>query len=175
MKNQKIKLFSLCIVILLSIMVGCSKSSDNNNNPVDPGNQTNYEAKLTLNGSGYSNLNVTLGNGGCGFSIPDNVTGFVFFGMAGSDSLTFVFQIPGKQAGTYSWRASEPDAVILKQGTSGTTAFYADSIGTTTISNYGAVAGKVEGNISGKLINPVSNTELTISGTFSALRVPDSQ
>lgn len=172
MKNQKAKLFTFVILVLISLTIGCSKKSDN---PVDPGNVIISEAKLTLNGSGYSNQNVTLGNGGCSYSPTENLTAVAFSGTVGNDSLIFVFQFVGNQTGAHSWRSSEPDVLIYKYGTAGVLYFYADSIGTTNVSSYGAVNSKVEGNINGKLIEATSQSELNISGSFSALRIPDTE
>lgn len=172
MKNLNSPLFALIIIAVLSFSIGCSKKSDN---PVDPGTVIKSEATLTLNGSGYSNQNVTLGNGGCSYSPIDNLTAIAFSGTIGSDSVLFVFQFVGNSTGAHAWRSSEPDALIYKYGSSGNFYFYADSIGTTNVSSYGAVNGKVEGSINGKLIEATSQAELNISGSFSALRIPDSQ
>lgn len=172
MKKLKSSLFYFLIAASLSLMISCSKKTDN---PVDPGNVINSEANLTLNGAGYSNTNVKLGSGACAFSPADNLTTVQFSGAAGTDSLLFIFQFVGNQTGTKAWRSSEPDALIYKYGNSGQFYFIADSIGTTTVSGYGSVNNKVEGNISGKLIEATSQTELNISGSFSAVRIPDVQ
>lgn len=172
MKNLKSPFFALIIITVLSLIIGCSKKSDN---PVDPGTVIKSEATLTLNGSGFSNQNVTLGNGGCSYSPTDNLTAVAFSGTIGSDSVLFVFQFVGNNTGAHAWRSSEPDVLIYKYGSSGSLSFYADSTGTTNVSNYGAVNGKVEGSINGKLIEATSQSELNISGTFSALRIPDTQ
>lgn len=172
MKTLKPKLFILLFLIIIAVTIGCSKKSDN---PVDPENVIISEAKLTLNGSGYSNQNVTLGNGGSSYSPSDNLTAVAFSGTVGSDSVIFVFQFVGNNTGAHAWRSSESDALIYKYGTAGVLYFYADSIGTTNVSSYGAVNSKVEGNINGKLIEATSQSELNISGSFSALRIPDTQ
>lgn len=172
MKKLKSQLFALSIIISLAFVSGCSKKSDN---PVDPGTVIKSEASITFNGAGFTNNTITLGNGGCSYSPTENLTVATFSGAFGSDSLVLVFQFVGNQTGARSWRSSEPDALIYKYGTSGTFYFYADSTGSTSVSSYGAVSGKVEGNITGKLIEVTSQTELNISGNFSALRIPDSE
>ena len=172
MKNLKISLSYFLLAAAVCLMISCSKKSDN---PVDPGNVINAEANLTLNGAGYTNTNVKFGNGACAFSPAENLTVVQFSGTIGSDSLIFVFQFIGNQTGARSWRSTEPDALLLKYGSSGQYYFYADSVGTTTVSNYGTVNNKVDGSINGKLIEATSQAELNITGSFSAVRIPDVQ
>lgn len=172
MKNLKISSFFFLIAVSISMMIGCSKNTDN---PVDPPDIIKSEASLTFNGAGYTNQKVTLGTGLCAFSPADNLTSVQFSGAAGGDSLLFVFQFVGNQTGVKAWRSSEPDALIYKYGGSSASYFWADSVGTTTVSSYGAVNGKVEGNITGKLIEATSQAELNITGSFSAVRIPDVQ
>ena len=172
MKKFHSSQFVLVFVLALMSFYACSKDSDS---PVDPNNVTNSNAALTLNGSGYSNKSITLGNGACSYYPAENITVVQFSGKVDSDSLFFVFQFIGNTTGTHHWRSSEPDGLIIKSGSSGFSYFYADSTGSTTVNSYGAVNGKVEGTIAGKLIEASSSSELNISnGSFSALRIPDS-
>lgn len=172
MKKLKSQLFVISMLLVFAIAIGCSKESDN---PIDLGTVIKSEASITFNGAGFTNNTVTLGNGGCSYSPSENLTVATFSGAFGTDSLILVFQFVGNQTGARPWSSSEPDALIYKYGTSGTFYFYADSTGTTNITGYGAVSGKVEGNISGKLVEASTQTELNISGNFSALRIPDSE
>jgi hypothetical protein len=172
MNNLRILSLSIMVLVFISI-IGCSKKSDN---PVDPGNVVQSQATLTLNGAGFSNQSVTLGTGGCAYSPSENLTAFEFSGVAGNDSLIFVFQFVGNQTGAHPWRSTEPDVLIYKYGASGNFYFYADSTGSTNVTSYGAVNGKIEGSINGNLIEATSQTTLSItSGTFSALRIPDTE
>jgi len=146
----------------------CSKDSEN---PVVPP-VASSEAKLTLNGSGYTNKSVTLSNGISAYSPSDTVTVVQFSGISDSDTLQFFIVLKGNQAGTVNWN-SDNGAIMSKRTSSGNLFFVGETQGSTTISSYGAVNGKVEGTISGKLIEEGSSTELNISGSFSAIRVPD--
>ena len=168
MKNLKISLSIFLIALSISIMISCSKNTDN---PVDPGNIVKSEATLTLNGSGYVNKSVTLSNGLSAFSLSDTVTAIQFSGKVDNDSLYFFVIFKGNQAGTINWDIDN-GALLLKN----TSLFYiGESQGSTTVSSYGSVNNKVEGNISGKLIEATSQAELNITGSFSAVRIPDIQ
>jgi hypothetical protein len=168
MKNPKSPLFTVIIVLVLTLVFGCSKKSDN---PVEPVNIVSAEAKLTLNGAGYTNKSVTLSNGIAEFSPSDTVTAIQFSGKVDSDSLYFAIIFKGNQTGTINWN-DENGALLLKNASS---FFIGASQGTTTVSSYGAVNGKIEGTITGKLIEQTTQVELNISGSFSAVRIPDAQ
>ncbi|MBK7629961.1 MAG: hypothetical protein IPJ23_04525 [Ignavibacteriales bacterium] len=168
MKKLKSPLFTVMILTILTLAIGCSKKSDN---PVDPGNIVQAQATLTLNGAGYVNKSVTLSNGIAEFSLSDTVTAIQFSGIVDNDSLYFAIIFKGNQTGTINWN-DDNGALLLKNASS----FYIGaSQGTTTISSYGAISGKIEGNINGKLIEQISQAELNISGSFSAVRIPDVQ
>ncbi len=159
------------LVLVLSVMFfyACSKDS---NNPVNPP-AAGSEAKLTLNGAGYTNQQVTLSNGLSAYSPTDTMTVIQFSGKAGNDSLYFFIVFKGNQAGTFNWN-TENGAIIVKNSSSTSLFYLGVTQGTTIVSSYGAVNGKVEGTISGKLIEETSQVELNItSGSFSAVRVPD--
>jgi hypothetical protein len=167
MKMSKFQWFFAVILVSVIVFAGCSKNS---NNPVDPGNNIlTSEAKLTLNGAGYTNKAVTLSNGISAYSLSDTVTAIQFSGKADSDSLYFLIVLKGNQTGTVNW--NDDNGVILIKNSS--SAYIGATQGTTTVSSYGAVNGKVEGTISGKLIEQSSQAELNITGSFSAVRIPD--
>lgn len=168
MKNLKISYSIFFIALSISIMISCSKNTDN---PVDPGSIVKAEASLTLNGAGYTNKTVTLSNGISAYSLSDTVTAIQFSGKVDNDSLYFAVIFKGNQAGTINWDIDN-GAILLKN----TSLFYiGESQGSTTVSSYGSVNNKVEGNISGKLIEATSQAELNITGSFSAVRIPDIQ
>lgn len=170
MKNYK--LLSIILIVLSTVLyTGCS--SDDSDGPIDPGNViTGAEAKLTFNGAGYTNKAVTLSNGVSQYSVPDTATIIIFSGKVDSDSLYFSIIFKGNQTGAINWN-DDNGAIIYKNGTSGYSTFLGIDQGTTTISTYGGVSSKVEGNISGKLIDAVTQAELNVNGTFSATRLPD--
>jgi len=167
------KLFAIGLAAFIAVLTltGCSKKSDN---PVSAPEVTAAEANLTLNGAGYTNKAVKLGNGICGYSVSDTATGIVFTGTADQDTLQFYIVFKGNHSGTISWDADNA-LLLYKYASSGSFTFLGVQEGTTTVSTYGEVGGKVEGSISGKLYEATSQVELNISGSFSAVRIPDSQ
>lgn len=169
MKLSKFQLFFSAILVSFFVFAGCSKDS---NNPVDPGTVVKAEATLTLNGAGYTNKSVTLSNGICAYSPTDTVTAIQFAGKVDNDSLYFSIIFKGNQAGTITWN-DENGAIIYRTTSTGDFGYIGITQGSTTVSSYGAVNGKVEGTISGKLIETTTQAELNISGSFSAVRIPD--
>lgn len=169
MKMSKFNLFFAVIFVSILVFTGCSKDSKG---PVDPIAVINAEAKLTLNGAGYTNKSVTLSNGLGAFSPTDTLTAIQFSGMVDNDSLYFAIIFNGNQAGTFNWN-DDNGAIIYRTTTSGNYLYLGITQGITTVSSYGAVNGKIEGTINGKLIEQTSKVELNINGSFSAVRVPD--
>jgi hypothetical protein len=169
MKNYKLPQIVLVLLFTVLFFYACSSDSEN---PVDPNNVTNSTATLTLNGAGYSNRTVTLGNGIAGYSISDTLTAVQFSGKVDNDSLYFSVVFKGNQTGTINWN-DENGAIIYRTTSSGNYFYIGITQGTTTVSSYGVVSGKIEGTLSGKLIEASSLAELNISGSFSAIRLPD--
>lgn len=159
----------LVIVISVISFYACSKDS---NSPVDPNNVTNSSANLTLNGDGYANKSVTLGNGLGEYSIPDTTTIVQFSGKVDNDTLYFAVVIKGNHTGTYNWN-DDNGTIVYKITSTGSYTYVGTSQGSTTINSYGAVNGKIEGTVNGKLIEGTSANELNVSGSFSAVRLPD--
>jgi len=171
-KGEKMKMFKssqsvLVLVITVMFFYACSKDSDN---PVDP--VVSAEAKLTLNGSGFTNKAATLSNGISAYSVSDTVTAIQFWGKVDNDSLYFSIIFKGNQAGTFNWN-DENGTIIYRTTSTGVFSYIGITQGSTTVSSYGAVGAKVEGTISGKLIEATSGSELNISGSFSGVRIPD--
>lgn len=169
MKKQKFHIFNL-IILTLILLIGCS--DDKNENPVLPGNNSNAQATITLNGGPFANQSVTLSNGVSSYSVSDSATAILFSGTLNADSLYFYIVFNGKQTGTINWD-SDNGVIIYKNGTSGLSTYLGANQGTTTISAYGSVGGKVEGSVSGKLLDVSTQNEIDLSGTFSANRIPD--
>ncbi len=169
MKKVKLTAMISAVIILLVLAAGCSKKSDNNPVGPDP-NPTTASAQLTLNGSGYTNKAATLNNGVCGYSIQDTATAIYFYGAVDGDTLQLYIIFKGTQTGAKPW--DQDNAVVIYSMSS---TFIGVAQGTTTVSKFGAVGEKVEGSLNGKLIEASTQTELNITGTFSAVRVPDSQ
>ena len=169
--NRSQSVLFLALLMALTTFYSCSKDD---NNPVDPNNVTNSAASLTLNGAGYTNKAATLGNGLGGYSLPDTMTVLQFSGKVDNDSLYLGIIFKANHTGTFNWD-NDNGAIIYRTTSTGDFLYYGISQGSTTVSNYGSVNGKIEGTINGKLIEQSSLAELNISGSFSALRIPDSQ
>jgi hypothetical protein len=171
MKNKMSHSFGLVLFTVILVFSGCSKNSDN---PVEPNNIITAEANLTLNGAGYTDKAVTLSNGVGGYSVSDSSTALVFSGKSDNDSLYLYIVFKGNHTGTFNWDQNN-SSILYKYSSTGNNIFLGVQQGTTTISSYGAVGAKVEGTLSGKLIEITSQAELNISGSFSAVRIQDAQ
>jgi len=171
MKNFKNVISVLVLVLTVVFFYACSSDSES---PVDPNNVTNSIASLTFNGSGYSNKAVTLGNGLAGYSISDTMTVIQFSGKVDSDSLYLGIVFKANNTGTFNWN-DDNGAIVFKTTSTGNFFYMGLTQGTTTLSRYEGVNGKIEGTLNGKLIEQNSQSELNISGSFSAVRIPDSE
>lgn len=169
MKKIHFHFFYVAILAVI-LLIGCS--SDKNDNPLNPGNPTNSEAKLTLNGGPFSNQSVTLSNGVSAYSLSDTTTAVLFSGTLSTDSLYFYVVFKGNQTGLKNWDDNN-GVVMYRNGTSGLSTYLGVSQGSTTISSYGSIGGKVEGTVSGKIIDAATQTEVNVSGNFSATRIQD--
>lgn len=97
-----------------------------------------------------------------------------FSGKVDNDSLYLGIIFKANHTGTFNWNDDNGAIVFITNSTENL--FYVGAAqGTTTISSYGDVNGKIEGTISGKLFEQYSQSELNISGSFSAVRIPDSE
>lgn len=176
MKKVMFNLFYISIVLSI-LFIGCSK--DNSNNPADPGGggggTINGQANITLNGGTFNNQQVVLKNGIGGYSVSDTITAIIFSGTLNSDSLLLYIMFKGNQGGVKPWDNDNSGVWLYQKKSSGSTYYLSDSggSGSTNISSYGSVGGKIEGSLNGKIVEPVSSDEVTITGNFSATRVPD--
>jgi hypothetical protein len=84
------------------------------------------------------------------------------------------FQFAGNSIGTFDWRADNYDAAVITMNADNAMMYLATSEGKTTITGYGNVGGKIEGSFTGKLVEISSMDEMTVTGTFSIERGPNS-
>ncbi|MGQ9799344.1 MAG: hypothetical protein ACUVRG_08625 [Ignavibacterium sp.] len=164
------------IFILLVGIIGffaCSKKSDN---PVAPTAPTT-ELKITLNGGGFSNQQITFNTGIGGYAINENITYAQFLTTKSGDTLICFISYSGKQTGNQVWNpANTPvftGVLLYKSGNSGTTVFIPSS-GSTNITNYGNVGNFISGTFDGTL-QDTSSQNISISGRFSVQRSEDIQ
>ena len=181
--SSLIKVFSLIILISALFITGCSKDDDptgpeNNDNP---GGNTAVNS-MVINGGGYTNKTVNFMLAQGSYSVSDALTGCVLSGNTDIMSITMVF--PGNQAGSSKWddyttnSSNATTGIVLVIGGSTSAKSFAPKFesGTTNITAYGAVNGKINGNFSGTLYNPANESEqITINCNFSINRLPDSE
>jgi hypothetical protein len=170
------KIVSVIIIslFLTTLFSSCKKDSSN---PADGGNGGgggNYT--VTLNGDGWTNKSVTTSVSTSTYSISGQ---FTAINIICSDDIKLLCYTPGNQTGTFNFENGQGSAqdigITLSSGTGQNVKWYfgGDNSGTVTISSYGAVGAKVSGSFTGTLTNPLTQAEITVSGTFSATRTVD--
>jgi hypothetical protein len=164
---KKIKFYLLTLVIGSALIIGGCGDDDN---PVDPGpGGTTASGNFTLNGGGYDNRTVNIVGGGAEYDPEDNTTGVVLYGVASGDTTTVIVVFPGNQTGSFPWD-DELSAVYFYSNINN---FYGPVEGSTSITAFGSVGNNISGTFSGTLSNTTLTDNITISGTFSARRIPD--
>lgn len=164
------KLLAVVLIILSFGIISCSKKS----NPVEPPTGGSTEAKITLNGAGFSNEQVSLKSGLSSYFINDNETYIQFIEAAGADTVFLALVFSGKQTGNYSWSATTPMVALFISSGSSSATFLSSGTGSTNVTSYGDVGGSISGNLSGTMIEAASSANLQVSGTFTVTRGPDS-
>lgn len=181
--SRLIRVFSLIILISAFLIIGCSKDDD----PTGPENNDNPGGNIAvnsivINGGGYSNKSVSFMLAQGSYSVSDALTGCVLSGNTEIMSVTMVF--PGNQSGSSNWddyiannnNATSGIVLVIGGSTSAKTFAPKFESGTTNITAFGAVNGKIDGNFSGTLYNPANESEqITINCNFSINRLPDSE
>jgi hypothetical protein len=166
-------------LVLLTIMIFLSACSKDKNNPVEPGNGNegplNAQVKVKLDGAGFNNEEITLTKGYSSYLTSDNETYAAFWGKTGNDSVYVAFQFAGSSSGTFNWRAENYDAAVIMMNDDNALLYLATSEGKTNVVTYGAVGQKIEGTLSGKLVEVSTMDEIIVSGTFSIVRAQDSE
>jgi hypothetical protein len=104
--------------------------------------------------------------------VSDTATAIQFIGTVNADSLIMLIVFRGNQTGNINWN-DDNGVILYKSGTSGLSTFIGVSQGSTTISSYGSIGGKVDGSVSGKLVDAATQAEVNVSGNFSATRIQD--
>lgn len=166
------------LLVLLTITLFLSSCSKDKNNPVEPGNGNdgplNAQVKVKLNGAGFDNHEITLTQGYSSFLTSDHETYAAFWRKTANDSVYVAFQFTGSSSGTFNWRAENYDAAVIMMNDDNALLYLAASEGKTNVVTYGTVGQKIEGTISGRLVEVSTMDEIIISGTFSIERGSDS-
>ncbi len=181
---MKIIKFSVMLTLFALVIAGCKNNNDNN--PVNNGDQVSSENSITINGDGFNNQTFTIQATGVtqaygAFNTGTNVTEGIVVGPAGSSAVSLSFAFPGNSAGTFNWGnlSANTGAVIItvddKQFVNIT-----DSISTsgkTTITEYGNVGSLIKGNFNGKMvrfnITAGAGDTVDVSGKFAFERRSD--
>lgn len=177
-------LSSLLTIVLLStalLISGCSKD-ESDDNPLDPGNGgiggNTSSNSITLNGGGYTNKTVNFNISIGAFIASENMTAVMMSGVSGNDSVFVGLSMSGNAAGTFDWEdyTSETSKtyVIIRIGglTNPNAAVLISPLGTgkTIITGYGSVGQNIAGTFSGTLLRYSDQSQITVTGKFSALR-----
>ncbi len=177
---MKITYRILSFVFVFAILFASCKKDDSN--PAGTGdNGGNSTYTITLNGDGFSNKQVTPGTTATTayamYSPTEQKTGGY---LACSDNINVSFFTQGQQTGTFNFAVgtdgSDPEnGLVVTSGTgTGMKIYYAKTgSGSITITSYGSVGGQIKGTFTGKIYNATTDVEVTISGSFSATRIPD--
>ncbi|MCL6495875.1 MAG: hypothetical protein K6T54_14020 [Ignavibacterium sp.] len=163
--------FKIVFLILIGALgsISCSKKSDN---PVGPTAPTT-ELKITLNGGGFNNQQITFSTGIGGYAINEDITYAQFLASQGGDTLLCYISYSGKQTGNQAWDLANTGVLLYEYGNSGTT-ILTPSNGSTNITSYGNVGSNITGTFNGTL-QDASAQNISVSGTFSVLRSADIQ
>lgn len=176
MRHAKIRTMFFVLLLTFVFITACSKDSVS---PVDPGDTggtiANAQVKVKINGGGFDNQEVTLIEGFSSYIPEEGETYAAFWGKTGSDSIYVAFQFNGSKKGSFDWRPENYDAAVIVMDDNNAMLYLATSDGKTNVTNYGAVGEKIEGTISGKMIETTSMDEIIVSGSFSIVRAPDSE
>jgi len=182
MRKINFGFLSIVTIIFFLTLLGCSKKSNNPVNANNPSTSTNVTGSLTLNGGSYDNTIINYIFGAAGYSTSDQSTACVMYATNGSDSLYIVVSFGGFSTGDHQWQGFTEDSLNYYIDGVGISIYKSDgtysyllpqSGGNTKITKYGAVGDTIEGSISGTLQDPANTVNVTVSGTFKVLRVPD--
>lgn len=187
-KELKSKYLVYCaafIAAALFVISGCKKD-DNSTNPFIGNGSITFNGKVIGNTGtrtdtmNYANrtASVVFANGY--YSIKEGITTLVLSasfphykedGIHYYDSVYVSLSCKGNGAGTYSWtdrNGNFASVYFIKHSTYS----FSQYTGSTSISNYGPVNGKIDGSFQGVVIGS-NNDTLNISGNFSANRMVD--
>ena len=166
-----LKLF--LIASLIFIISACGDDS----NPTDNNNDNNLTTStLKLDGDGFSNKSVSAEAAVATYA---SVTQMTIISVSYNEDIQMLIYVKGNKTGTYTFETINNDGlengISITSGTGQTAKYYLwnNQSGSIKISSYGSVGGKVSGTFTGKLYNVATEAEVTISGSFSAMRTVD--
>lgn len=172
-KSKKYFFSMLMLTSFLFMISACGDDSNPTDNDDDNNNSTN--TTLSINGDGWSNKSLTANTSVSTYATASQMT--VINGVFPEDVQILIY-VKSNKTGTYNFKEEESgqgNGITLSTGSGDLAKFYfwKDNSGSTTISSYGSVGGKVSGTFTGKLYNAITDAEITISGSFNAMRTVD--
>lgn len=172
MNNNILRL--LFISVFLITISACGDDSNPTDNNDDNNNTTS--STLKLDGDGFSNKSLSTETAVATYA---SVTQMTVISISFDEDVQMLIYLKGNKTGTFTFEASNNDAlengISVTSGSGQTAKYYLwkEQSGSIKITSYGSVGGKVSGTFTGKLYNVISDAEMTISGSFSAMRTVD--
>ncbi|MBK7104356.1 MAG: hypothetical protein IPH62_03635 [Ignavibacteriae bacterium] len=177
MNNINQKFLKLLQILLLStLLIFMISACGDDSNPTDNDDDDNVSSTtLTINGDGWSNKSLTVNTSVGTYATMSKMT---VISVSFDEDIQMIIYVNGGATGTYNFKEVETgqgNGITLTTGSGDLSKFYfwKDNSGSATISSYGAVGSKISGTFTGKLYNAATDAEITISGTFNALRTVD--
>lgn len=165
----RIKILFAIAALTAVIMVGCSKSESN---PVNPGenNSAVSTATVKIDGAGFVNKALNSSSGVAVHIPSEDLTYATFWGANNSDSISVSLIFPGSQNGSFQWNEINSGVALIISSGNVVNVFASDANGSTTVTSYGNIGGKITGKFDGTLYNGSRTDSITISSEFSLVR-----
>ncbi|MFZ1291787.1 MAG: hypothetical protein WAR79_16945 [Melioribacteraceae bacterium] len=172
---QKSNKFFLIFLMAVSFIFMISACGDDSSPTDNDDNNNSSSTTLSINGDGWTNKSLTANTSISTYATASQMT--VVNGVFPEDVQILIY-VKSNKTGTYNFKEEESgqgNGITLSTGSGDLAKFYfwKDNSGSTTISSYGSVGGKVSGTFTGKLYNAITDAEITISGSFNAMRTVD--
>ncbi|MBK8945110.1 MAG: hypothetical protein IPM32_07515 [Ignavibacteriae bacterium] len=173
-KSKKYFFSMLMLTSILFMISACGDDSNPTDND-DDNNNNSTNTTLSINGDGWSNKSLIANTCVSTYATASQMT--VINGVFPEDIQILIYARTNK-TGTFNFKEEETEqgtGITLSSGSGDLSKFYfwKDNSGSITISSYGAVGGKVSGTFTGKLYNALTDAEISISGSFNAMRTVD--
>ena len=160
---------------ILSFIFGCSS--------INESEQDDQFISITLSGDNYSKtLRIDNSIRSGAMYVTDsqvypytdslNYTLLTLFNSEDAEPYYISMTFPGKEEGIFNWTNSISSLLII-QLTEGFGTGFLNLQGTTEVTKYGSVGKRIEGNISGALLETSTQDTINVIGEFSLIRDND--